>query len=124
MSERRRSERRPIEFQVEVYTLPEEGHRLIEKTVLKDISGTGLCFLSKTPNLYTSGQEVVIDISMPGTDQMDAVMECRASIIRVDGAGRIADQDGHWVQVGVSMSSLMDFQQREHEDDSEDGSLA
>ena len=121
MSERRMSERRPIEFQVEVYTLPEQGRKLIEKTVLKDISGTGVCFLSKNPDLYDSGQEVVLDINMPGTDEMDAVMECRANIIRIEGAGHPAEEGSHWVPIGVSMSSLLTFQQREHRDD---GSVA
>ena len=118
MSERRRSERRPIEFQVEVFTLPEQGRKLIEKTVLKDISGTGVCFLSQDPSLYSSGQEVVLDINMPGTDQMDAVMECRANIIRIeDATGMAEDSSTQWVQVGVSMNSLLTFQQREHRSD-------
>ena len=116
MSERRRSERRPIEFQVEVYTLPEQGRKLIEKTVLKDISGTGVCFLSKNPNLYSSGQEVVLDINMPGTDQMDAVMECRANIIRIENTAQQTEMESQWVLVGVSMSSLLTFQQRDHHD--------
>lgn len=43
-AERRRSERRPLEFQVGVYSLPGQGRELIETTVLRDISGTGVSF--------------------------------------------------------------------------------
>lgn len=115
-AERRGSERRPIEFQVEVYSLPDQGRKLIERTVLKDISGTGVCFLSKNPELYTSGQEVILDINMPSTDRSHAIMECRAGIIRIEDASR-QDDGEHWIQIGVTMNTLLSFQERGQDED-------
>lgn len=123
-AERRRSERRSIEFQVEVYSLPEQGRQLIEKTVLKDISGTGVCFLSKNPELYTSRQEVILDINMPSTDRLNAVMECRAEIIRMDNADRTEVDGTHWIQIGVTMNTLLSFREREQQQSGDESTPA
>jgi len=104
--EKRSSERHQIDRQIKVYTSSGE---FLESAVLRDISGTGLCFMSKAPELYAIEQEVLLHINMPGTDKFDATMECRAKVVRLQPSA----QDGGepWVQVGILMSGLLSFVQ-------------
>lgn len=80
--------------------------------------------MSSSPDLYRSGQEVTLEISMPGTERQDAIMECQARVIRVDHAGRRDERNSEWIQVGVSMSTLLSFRQREQEQGGGEGETA
>ncbi|HKI61503.1 MAG TPA: PilZ domain-containing protein [Mariprofundaceae bacterium] len=109
--ENRSSERHPIEFKVDIYSSPDAGRQFLEKAVLKDISGTGVCFITHNPGLYTVGQEIDLDINMPGSEKLGAMMECRARIVRLDLSEQQAAESR--AQVGILMSSLLSFQQHQ-----------
>jgi len=115
--ENRSSERHPIEFKVDIYTSPDAGRKFLEKAVLKDISGTGACFITKNPALYTVGLEIDLDINMPGSEKLGAMMECRARVVRMARAEQQAVEPQ--TQVGILMSSLLSFQQRQPEERSD-----
>jgi hypothetical protein len=117
IEENRSSERHPIAFKVDIYTSPDAGRQFLEKAVLKDVSGTGVCFITKNPALYTVGLEIDLDINMPGSERLGAMMECRARVVRMDSAEQQSGEP--LTQVGILMSSLLSFQQRQPAEESD-----
>jgi len=83
-SERREFERLPIEFVLEVYSEDVEGKKFEEKAVLGDVSGGGAKFLTKKSDMYFPGQLLEITVFLPGTDEMEAHMKAKATVVRID----------------------------------------
>jgi len=82
---------------------------LIERTALKDVSGGGMCFVSKHPGLYSLGQRIFLHICMPATGEKDvASMECTSKVVwthQMQSGGAEEQQ----AVIGVSMESLLSF---------------
>jgi len=118
-SESREFERHALEFGVEVYTVLDETKVLIEKTALENVSGGGVCFVSKRPDLYSKGQRVFLHICMPGTDKMDVGMECMAKVVWVYQAqpGEVGNQRA---EIGVCMDGVLSLEKTTHVQDSDD----
>ncbi len=118
-TEHREFERHALEFEVEVFTAPGEPRVLIERTVLVNISRGGVCFFSKRHDLYAIGQKILLHICMPGTDTMDAGMECRARIAWLHQM-QAEEADQQKLAVGVHIDGMLTFMNSTHEKVSED----
>jgi len=105
---RRKHERHPVRFEVEVFLRQGAVKEYVEMTVLNDISGGGLCFASAWPEAYAAGQELSLNILSPGSDRLDSHMQGDATVVwtrLVDDAGA----EGVRGSVGVVMDGLLDF---------------
>jgi len=83
-SDKREFERLPIDFVLEVYSEDVEGKKIEDKAVLKDISGEGAKFLTQKPDMYFPGQLLEITVFLPETDEMEAHMKAKATVVRID----------------------------------------
>lgn len=101
---RRAYERFTLDLEVRVYALDDGGRRMLEDSVLCDVSGSGASFASRDARPYRIGQRLQLVIVLPGTDRLDARMEGEATVIRIDPP----DADGA-VLIGVTMDDMMDF---------------
>jgi hypothetical protein len=118
-SELRQFERHALEFGVDVYTVLNETKVLIEKTVLENVSGGGVCFVSKRPDLYSRGQRVFLHICMPGTDEMNAGMECMAKVVWLHQV-QTGDVEKLQTTIGVCMDGVLSFEKTVHDQHSVD----
>ena len=118
-AELREFERHALEFGVEVYTVLDETKVLIERTVLENVSGGGVCFVSRRPDVYSTGQKVFLHICMPGTDEMDVGMECMAKVawMRQIHSGEVVKQQS---TIGVCMDGVLSFEKTVHDQHSVD----
>jgi hypothetical protein len=81
---RREFGRFPMEFVVEVSAEDNERKQFNEKTMLKDISGGGAKFLTQQAGKYFPGQSLEMNIYLPGTDEVNARMRGKATVVRID----------------------------------------
>jgi PilZ domain len=102
--ERRASERFPMDFKVSVHDVRESGQVFLEDSVLHDVSGVGVSFLSKAPELYHAGQRLHISIILPGTETLEARLEGNATVVRLGHTTETAE-----AYIGVSMDDPLDF---------------
>jgi hypothetical protein len=101
-TERRTSERFAMEFIISIHRIHDDGEIFLENTVLHDVSGGGISFLSHMPHTYHPGQRLHISIILPGTDHLEARLEGNATVVRI----------GHMdagMYVGASMDEPLDF---------------
>ncbi|HXH64140.1 MAG TPA: PilZ domain-containing protein [Mariprofundaceae bacterium] len=101
--DRRASQRFAMDFKVSIHDVREGGLSFLEESVLHDVSGVGVSFLSKMPELYHAGQRLHISIILPGTDNLEARLEGNATVVRIGQAAATG------VFVGVSMDDPLDF---------------
>jgi hypothetical protein len=114
LPELRQFERYALEFEVEVYTALDETRVLIERTLLQNVSGGGVCFMSKRPSLYSTGQKVFLHICMPGTDKMDAGMECMARVVWTHQL-RSGEAEEQQAVIGICMDTALSFEKTTHD---------
>lgn len=107
--ELRKFERHESAFGIEVYEVMDETQKLIEKTVLKNISDGGVCFVSSCPDSYSIGQGVFLYIGTPGTSEMDAGMECMAKVVQMQQI-QSADVEEQQTTIGVCMDRVQRFE--------------
>lgn len=103
--ERREFERHPLDLSVEVFDSGKGTS--IEHTHLKNISGSGACFLSSKPEAYAPGQEIVLEMRLPVTDGQEALMQGRASVVWIGDANPEGQHDPNIKRVGVSVLRLV-----------------
>ncbi|MDQ7012169.1 MAG: PilZ domain-containing protein [Mariprofundaceae bacterium] len=103
---RRKHERRPVHFEVEVFLRQGAVKEYVEMAVLNDISGGGLCFASTRPEVYAAGQELSLNILLPGSDRLDSQMQGDATVVwtRLEN-----EAEGVRGRVGVVMDGLLAF---------------
>ncbi len=82
--EKRRDKRYIIKFLLEVSAQDLAGKKYRDKTVLKNISREGALFITKLSDKYFPGQTLEITLHLPGTDEVNAQMTGKASVIRID----------------------------------------
>jgi len=114
---KREFERHLLEFEVDIFTVSGTEKHLVERVGLKDISGSGACFTSKQPGLYTIGQKVFLDICLPGTCETDVRMEGQATVVWIKDAKTDEAGQSSQAYVGVSMDNLLSFQQHPRDTD-------
>jgi hypothetical protein len=83
-SDKRKFERLPIDFVLEVISKDLEGKEFVDKAVLEDVSGDGAKFLTKESDRYFPGQELNIKFFLPGTEKMKVRMGAKATVVRID----------------------------------------
>jgi len=118
------SEKKPVElreferyesaFGIEIYELMDETKGLIEKTVLKNISDGGVCFVSRYPDVYSIGQSVFLYIGTPDTSEVDAGMKCMAKVVQVHQV-QSGDIEKQQTIIGVCMDRVQRFEKTTHD---------
>jgi len=83
-SDKRKFNRFPIDFVLEVSAESIEGKKFLDKASLKDVSGEGVKFLTQKSDMYFPGQLLGITIFLPGTDEIEAHMKAKAIVVRID----------------------------------------
>lgn len=83
-SDRRKFDRFPMEFILEVIAKDSKGNKFTDKTALKDISGEGAKFMTRQTNKYIPGQSLELTIFLPGTNDVKAQMRGKASVVRIE----------------------------------------
>lgn len=73
-----------IGFSLEVSAQDLAGKKYSEKTVLKNICIEGAQFVTKLRDKYYIGQQLKITLYLPGTDEVNARMIGKATVIRID----------------------------------------
>jgi len=82
--ERRSFDRSSIEVLVEVSAEDIEGKKYRDQTSLKDISAGGAKFLTQHVGKYFTGQSLEMTIYLPGTDDVNACLRAKVTVVRVD----------------------------------------
>ncbi len=83
-SERRDFDRFAIEFVLDVDAEDAAGKIFNEKTVLKNVSGEGACFVTRQAGRYFLGQFLDMTIFLPGTSEVNAFMKGKGNVVRID----------------------------------------
>ncbi len=82
-TERRKHERHPLGFQLEIRGDNQRGKSFCETAQLIDISGGGALFLSSLIDNYYEGQHLQTDVILPGTPHLKGQMNTQATVIRL-----------------------------------------
>ncbi len=86
-TDRREFNRFSVEFVVEVAAEDAAGNRFEDKAALNDVSGGGAKFTTQQDDRYFPGQELEVNIYLPGTDDVKARMRAKATVVRIDQFG-------------------------------------
>ncbi len=105
-------ERYSLEFKSDIFILPGTERQLVERVVLKNISGGGACFVSNRPERYSIGQSISMDICLPATSSTNARMRGQATVIWIGDMETTTAGRPSRVEIGVSMDNLLSFQQK------------
>lgn len=82
-SERRKHERYPLEFQLDIRGDNQTGKSFQETAQLLDISGGGALFRSSQVDSYYEGQLLQTDVILPGTPHIRGQMHTQATVTRL-----------------------------------------
>jgi len=108
--ERRKSERYIIGFSLEVSAQDLAGKKYREKTVLKNICRDGAQFVTKLSNKYYLGQVLEITLHLPGTDEVNAQMTGKATVLRIDQPDKSQiNHEGKEIAVAIKIDSPFYF---------------
>jgi response regulator RpfG family c-di-GMP phosphodiesterase len=109
-SEKRDFDRFSIELEIEVSGKDSAGKIFREKTVLKDASGGGVSFLSRSVEYYSAGQLLELTIFLPGAPNLFALFVGAAKVVRIiqptDPDLKLADQIP---RIAVKLDNPMQF---------------
>jgi len=108
-SEHRSFERYPIDFDAEIDGVSPIGDTFADKSVLRNISGGGVCLLTDYPAYYALGQEVHLRIRLPDTDKLAAYMVCSATVAWVHTTEATESEDTI-VFIGLSLNDPLTFE--------------
>ncbi len=81
--ERRKFQRHPLRFKLEIRGNSQNGKPFVEKAQLINISGGGALFHSLLIDQYFQGQIVETKIILPGTPAIKGQMNTRATVVRL-----------------------------------------
>jgi hypothetical protein len=110
-SDKRKFNRFTIDFMLTVYAEDNEGKRFEDKTSLNDVSGEGAKFLTHKYERYFLGQVLEISIILPGTDEIEAYMKAKATVVRIDPPSGLAkDQESQRRSIAVKFETHLNFQ--------------
>lgn len=108
-SEHRVFERYPIDFDAEIDGVSPSGDAFVDKSVLRNISGGGVCLLTDFPAYYVLGQEVHLRIRLPDTDKLSAYMACSATVAWVH-TPEATESESKLVFIGLSLNDPLTFE--------------
>lgn len=108
---RRKSERFPMEFVMEVSAKDINGNKYNEKTILKDISMEGAKFISRQAGKYFPGQLLEITIFLPETDDVKVYMKGKATVVWTASPSDSGIGDkGQEIRIGIKMETRLHFE--------------
>jgi len=108
-SEHRIFERYPIDFDAEVNGRTQSGDSFEDNSVLRNISGGGVCLLTDHPGFYRLGQKVRLRIRLPDTDKLEAYMVCNACVAWVHTTAA-TELEAEIVYIGLSLIDPLMFE--------------
>jgi len=109
--QQRSFERFPLDFSVRVTGSTPSNEPFSDHGEMSNVSGSGVCFITRHPEWYSEGQKLVIHVCLPGTDQLDAGMESSGTVAWVLSGQKEGDDTGQ-AQVGIAMDGCMSFETR------------
>jgi hypothetical protein len=109
--DRRNFARFPITFKMEVVAKDSEGEKYQENTVLKDISGEGVKFITQQAGKYFLGQSLELTIHLPGSDEVKAIMRGKATVVRLDpSSNSVIDGKIQTISIAVKLDTPLHFE--------------
>jgi len=108
-SEHRNFERYPIDFDAEITGSAPGGDAFVDKSVLRNISGGGVCLLTDFPAYYALGREVHLRIRLPDTDKLAAYMVCSATVAWIHRS-EATESEAEIVFIGLSLNDPLTFE--------------
>lgn len=79
--DRRQFDRYDIHYEVDIYDDPDDEP--IERTQLRNLSGGGVCFLSRRPECYSIGQRIIVVVCLPHINQLSFRMKGEGRVVRI-----------------------------------------
>jgi len=113
--ELRASERHAIDLAVEVSPVSDQQESFCDKTALMNVSGGGVCFSTFESGLYAIGQKLCLKVCLPGTDELDACMECKARVVWMHVTGQVDKEARKQMLIGVCLDGFMSFESHQQE---------
>jgi hypothetical protein len=83
-SEKRQFNRKPIDFEADVFFCMEQGGAIVDRVVIVDISGSGVKFSTKQGDRYSLGAIVEIKIVLPEIGDVKAFMRGSGKVVRLE----------------------------------------
>ncbi|GAV20435.1 PilZ domain protein [Mariprofundus micogutta] len=114
--DQRAFERHPIDFAVDVNAGGDQAEEFCDKTLLKNISGGGVCFCTQQPELYCAGQHIALKVHLPGTDELEPSMECQARVVWIHHTDSLDDEACKHALIGVCLDGFMSFESHHFQD--------
>lgn len=109
-SDKRSFSRFPIEFDIDVFGKDIEGKKFTEKTILRDVSGSGARFITQDVDPYFPGQQLELAIHLPGTTEVKAYMKTISTVVQIYPLSE-AEQEGNMKKrnIGVTFNAPLHF---------------
>lgn len=79
--DKRQYQRYEVHYDAEIYD--HSGNELLERVRLKNISGGGVCLLSRQPERYSLSQSIVISIALPPMERASARLKGVGKVVRI-----------------------------------------
>lgn len=106
---RRDFDRHPLDFPVEITGKIRSGEVFSDCGTMSNVCGGGLCFFTAHACWYRVGQQVVVHICMPCTDELDASMVSDARVVWIHFPEQQASSEDTAL-IGLSMNGCMAFE--------------
>ncbi len=103
-------ERYALDFLVEVDGLSRSDEPFSDRGEMRNISGSGMCYLTDHPDWYAVGQKLNIQVCLPGTDNFDASMSSEARVIWIHFSDQQNTNGDAKAMIGISVSGRMIFE--------------
>lgn len=84
--DKRKFNRFPLEFELEVSARGKKRETHVEKTTLRDISGGGAKFITRHAEKYFPGQSLEMVIYLPRAGGVTASMRGKATVVRIEAS--------------------------------------
>jgi hypothetical protein len=107
ITERREFSRYIIEFDIEVNGIGSDDKPFTETTVLHNISGGGAKFDTVMMDRYTAGLELTVFVNLPRTDEVNARMGGKATVMSVDYSDAPGSTSSQQASVTVRFESSL-----------------
>lgn len=98
-------------FLMEVAATDNEGKKYKEDTVIKNISGEGIKFITKQTGKYYLGQSLELTIYLPSSAEIKARMRGKATVMRLDPlSDSQKDMKGQMISIAAKLDIPLRFE--------------
>ena len=111
--DRRNFDRFQMPLLMEVSATDSKGKKYKENTVLKNISGEGITFITKRTGKYYLGQSLELTIYLPSNAGVKARMRGKATVMRLDplsNSNSKKDIKGQMISVAIKLDAPLRFE--------------